>query len=427
MEDSTNNIIKADRTGFRPQDYINITIFGFGLAALSNSFHIIILPLLVLDLVPAAQKSTFLAMITFAGLIVGMGIQPVAGMVSDRSNLRWGRRKPYIVAGSILSIILLFCAGYADTYVAILIIWCLLQASSNIAQGPFQAFIPDLVPDRRRGLASGVKVLMEIVGGIALLRIIGSFMDRRLTGDSEYWLLVALGTLAGVLLATMLVTTFTIKERPASRIENHPAPLSSLYTSFRIDVRKNRPFIYFLASRMFFIMALTTVQTFGLFFFTDVVLSEKPFASAANIFVIIGVSMLAAVYPAGRLSDRLGRRPVLFFSGVLGAAGMLVLLFLPEYWLMVAGGCVIGVAAGAFMSTSWALATDLVEQGQSARYLGLANMAMAGGAALSRAIGPGIDYFNSRMAGMGYSFMLLVCFLYIVVSTLFLLKVKKAN
>jgi len=85
----------------------------------------------------------------------------------------------------------------------------------------------------------------------------------------------------------------------------------------------------------------------------------------------------------------------------------------------------VGISVGAFMSTNWALATDLVAKGEEARYLGLTNLATAGGAALARLIGPVIDFFNAREPGLGYSFMLLACFIYFLAGSLLLLKIKK--
>ncbi len=81
--------------------------------------------------------------------------------------------------------------------------------------------------------------------------------------------------------------------------------------------------------------------------------------------------------------------------------------------VMVAGA-VIGVASGALLSTGWALAIDLIPAGEGARYLGLANLALAAGSALARLVGPVIDFFNSVAENLGYSVMLgicLVCFL----------------
>ena len=59
------------------------------------------------------------------------------------------------------------------------------------------------------------------------------------------------------------------------------------------------------------------------------------------------------------------------------------------------GGGFLGICGGAWMSTQWALATDLVGRGEEARHLGLVNMSIAGGGVLSRLIGPLIDFFNT--------------------------------
>ena len=77
------------------------------------------------------------------------------------------------------------------------------------------------------------------------------------------------------------------------------------------------------------------------------------------------------------------------------------------------------------MSTNWALATDLVAKDEEARYLGLTNLATAGGAALARLIGPVIDFFNASSPGLGYSVMLLACFIYLLVGSLLVMKIKK--
>ena len=91
---------------------------------------------------------------------------------------------------------------------------------------------------------------------------------------------------------------------------------------------------------------------------------------------------------------------------------------------MLCGG-LMGVSFGAFMSTNWALATDLVAKGEEARYLGLTNLATAGGAALARLIGPVIDFFNAYSTNLGYSVMLLACFVYFVAGSLLLLKIRQ--
>ena len=411
------------RTDFHRIDYIKITIFGFALAALWSSLHSIILPLRLLDFVAESEKNTYLGLLTFTGLILAMAVQPIAGTISDRSGFSWGRRRPYILLGTTVAILLLPGIGYFASYAAVFIIYCLLQVSTNTAQGPFQAFIPDLVPEGKRGLASGVKSLLEIVGGIALVRLIGYFMGQYTTGEGSFWLWLVLWALAVVLLGAMLATVLTVREQPGKGSSQLPL-LLTLYKSFKIDIKANTDFVLFLVSRLLIFMALATIQTFALFYLRDVVGVTNPATATADLLIAAGIGMIVAVYPAGRLSDRIGRRPVVVSSGLLGAFGILVIFFSPSYGYIICGGAILGIATGAFMSSNWALATDLVARGEEARYLGLTNLATAGGAALARLIGPVIDFFNRYTPGLGYQVMLGACFVYFIVGSVLLIGIK---
>ncbi|MFC2014087.1 MFS transporter [Chloroflexota bacterium] len=418
---NTSEGANASRFGF--SDYIKITIFGFAIAAIWSSLHTIIIPLRLLDFVAESEKNTYLGLLTFTGLVAAMAIQPIAGAISDRSGFRWGRRRPYILLGTILALLFLPGIGFCGSYAAIFIIYCLLQVSTNTAQGPYQAYIPDLVPEERRGLASGVKTLLEILGGVALLYLIAIFMDRYSTGEDIFWLWLSLGTLASVLLCAMIATVLTVKEQPGG-ISQSPL-LSTIYKSYKIDVKANRDFVWFLASRLLILMAFTTLQSFALYFLRDVVGVANPAAATARFSIVAVAGMLAVVYPAGRLSDKTGRQPIVVFSGLLGALGIvLIFLFQHSYMLIMLCGGLVGISFGAFMSTNWALATDLVAKGEEARYLGLTNLATAGGAALARLIGPMIDFFNTHSPGLGYKVMLLACFIYFLLGSLLVIKIK---
>jgi Na+/melibiose symporter-like transporter len=406
-------------------DYIKITVFGFAIAALWGSLHSIILPLRLLDFVAESEKNTYLGLLTFTGLILAMIVQPIAGAISDRSGFGWGRRRPYILMGTVLVLLLLPGLGLYDSFFAILVVYCLIQISCNTAQGPFQAFIPDLVPGGKRGLASGVKSLLEVLGGFALVRLIAYFMGRYFAGQGSSWLWFSLAALGVVLLGTMLITVLTVKERPLSG--SPPPLLPALSRSFKIDVKASPGFVTFLLSRLLIFMAMATLQTFALYFLMDVVGVANPAAVTANLLIVVGICMVAVVYPAGHLSDRIGRRPVVISSGLLGALGILLLFFSHSYGIIMFCGALLGISCGAFMSSNWALATDLVPKGEEARYLGLTNLATAGGAALARLIGLAIDPLNIYRHGLGYQFMLGACFIYFAVGSLLLLRIKSPS
>ena len=421
---ATNTGTGAKAGGFGGIDYIKITVFGFALAALWGSLHSIILPVRILDFVAESQKNTYLGLLTFAGLIIAMIWQPIAGRLSDRSGFSWGRRRPYILIGTILALLFIHGIGIAGSYIAIFITYCLLQASGNTAQSGYQGFIPDLVPEGKRGRASGVKILLEIGGVIALLGLIGPFMDNYFAGKGDYWLWLSVGLPAIILLGAMIITVLTVKEPPGTGAPKLSLP-SLLFTTFKIDIKARRNFVWFLASRLFIVMALAPLQTFTLYFLQDVADVPNPAEVTANLLIVIGITMLAVIYPAGHLSDRVGRKPICAFAGLLGALGILLLyLFHDSYSSVMFAGVVLGICTGVFFSTNWALATDLVVKGEEARYLGLTNLATAGGAALARLIGPMIDFFNARSPGLGYDVMLLVSFIYFLVGSGLLLKIK---
>lgn len=401
---------KAGKSGVAPgfygADYVKIVIFGIALSALWTNLNSIIIPVQLLSFVPQSLKNTYLGLLTLAGLIVAIVVQPIAGALSDRSTLKWGRRRPYILAGAIAAVPFVIGLGFATSAVTFIASYCMLQACCNVAQGAYQGFIPDLVPQARRGLASGVKALFEAIGAIALVLPIGYFMDRYSNGAQKSWLWLSLGLLIFLLLCGASTTSLVIRESPSSKI-SRPSILSTLRKVFNIDLKKRHQFITFLLSRGFMVIPAAMLQTFALYYLTDKLGVSGPTA-VANLVIVVGISSLIAVFPAGYLSDKVGRKPVVVSAGFLGASAIIWLLLSRNYTQILIGGGVIGIANGAFIAGSWALATDLVTKGEEARGMGLVNLASAGGSALARLVGPIIDLFNRYQRNLGYSVMLLL-------------------
>ena len=409
---------------FTPIDYVKITIFGFGLSGLWASLHTVVLQVRLRDFVPEALKNSYLGYLTFTGTVLAMLVQPIVGAASDRSGFSWGRRRPYILVGTIAALVFLPGIGLWESYAAVFLFYCLLQVAANTAQGPYQGLIPDLVPMGKRGRASGVKSLLEILGGVGLMRLAAFFMDRHSSEEGGYWLGLTLGALGLVLLATALVTLLTVRERPGTGGLSLPV-LSDLYKSFQINIRQNRPFLWFLVSRGLLGIPGVILQTFILYYLIDVIDIANPAAVAANLVIVVGAGILVVVYFAGRLSDSIGRKPILASSGLIGVVGIVLLFFSHSYPYIMLSGAIIGMANGAILSTGWALATDLAPDGAEAKYLGLTSLAINAGSALARLIGPVIDYFNTLGTNLGYSVMLLACLICFIFGSLLMLKVKQ--
>ena len=411
---------------FGKTDYIRITIFGFAMTALWSSLHSIILPLRIMEFVLESQKATCLGILTFTGLLLAIVVQPIAGMYSDRSGSKWGLRRPFVFIGGILTLSFLPGIGLAGSLAVLFAIYYLLQASTNTALGPYQALIPDLVPQGKRGRASGVKNLLDILGGVTFVWLTGQLMNNYLAGDGTRWLWLNLAILGAAFLGTMVYTLIKVKEPPSSG----KAGLSFraiISQWFRIDTRANPDYRRFLISRLFFIIPLTTFQVFGLYFFRDVAGVSNPAATMGNFILVSGACMLGATYPAGRLSDRFGHRLVSVISGIISACGIGLLFFFHSYHLILLCSIMMGIGFGGLMSSNWAIAVSIVPEGEAGKYIGLTNLATAGGSALARLNGPMIDLFNARSPGSGYSAMLLTSFVSLIASAVLLWGIKKGD
>lgn len=94
-----------------------------------------------------------------------------------------------------------------------------------------------------------------------------------------------------------------------------------------------------------------------------------------------------ATIPAARLSQRLGRKRVIYAACALGALGMSIAALAPAPPVLVVGAIFVGVGGGSFLAVDWALMTDIIPKASSGRYMGLSNVATASSGVLAIAIG----------------------------------------
>jgi MFS family permease len=196
-------------------DHLSINLFWLGLNIRNQAVGSLFLPFLVDIFARPEVKNTALGGLRTAGLIVAMLVQPAAGLLSDRSTSRFGRRRPYIFVGVLLDLVFLAAIYFSWSYLSLVAALLLLQLSSNISHGPLQGLIPDLVPEDQRGVSSGLKAIFELLPillvGMAIAGLVGQ-------GHLDWAMLVT----GALLLGIMLLTMFLVKEPPLREKINAP-------------------------------------------------------------------------------------------------------------------------------------------------------------------------------------------------------------
>jgi Na+/melibiose symporter-like transporter len=402
----------------KTKDYIAINVYWFGLAFLWNALHPIVLPALLLRYVPETLKNTYLGGMTFVGLVLAMLIQPLAGGLSDSTRTRWGSRRPWMLFGTLFSLVFLAFMAVAGGLWGLVAGYLFLQLASNAAHGPAQGLIPDLVPAEHRGLASGVKNLFDMGGLVVTSLIAGQLMHD----DNP---ILAFTVVAGVLATSTAITLLATREKSVSPASSDNKSREDLNSLFQIGLKRYPRYRRLLVSRFMILLGVYIVQSFAQYYIRDWLGIPDAVAVTGNLMATIGVTLTLLVFPAGWLSDRIGRLRLNIAGGGLAALGLALLVFAKSVSALYVFGAVIGIATGTFLSVNWALATDLIPRDEAGKYLGLSNLATAGAGATSRLAGPLIDGVNAVMAGqyLGYPVVFLLAAFCTLAGTLLLARI----
>jgi len=447
-------------------DFISINLYWLGLNIRNNAVGNYFMPYLVAIFVPAIILNTALGEMRLAGLVIAMLVQPAVGLLSDRSSSRFGRRRPFIFVGVLLDLVFLAFIALSWNYWALLVAILLIQVSGNISHGALQGLIPDLVPENQRGVASGVKAILELLPIVLM-----GFTVAKLIGAGHFtWAVISTGA---ALLVTMLLTIVLVKEQPLTEAPTAPLaptmlrvlgmlagllagiiaglvgggivgglvgliawPFTGSTTAWAIvvgvgvvvamvvavvagvwggsyatlgkEILQKPDFTWWVVNRLMFLAAITSIQGIAPYFLKFVfnITNEAAISRTGTLMIFIGIFLLASALPGGWLSDRFGRNRLIGLSGLLAAVGAIVLLttvWIANMNLIYIAGIILGIATGLFNTANWALGTDLVPPGEAGRYLGVSNLAGAGAGIIGAGIGgPVADYLNNFMPGMGY-------------------------
>lgn len=339
----------------------------------------ILLPLQVAGVDPA-NKIANLGVISTISSFAAMLAQPIAGLISDRTRSRFGRRAQLMVGGTLIGGLALIGMAMANSLVQIGIAWVIVQVAYNFTQGPLSAILPDRVPRAARGTFSalaGLGMMLGAIGG----QIVGSMFAANIPFGYMFF--------AG--LAVLVITLFVVfnPDHPSKDMKREPFSLTVFLKTFWVNPMAHPDFFWAFTGRLLLYTGYFAVTGYQLYILSDYIGLGDGAAAAIPLFGLASLAgIITATLIAGPMSDRIGRRKIfVFVSSVLVGLALIIPMVMPTFtgWLLFT--VISGLGFGAFQAVDQALMSEVLPSADSfAKDLGVVNIA----ATLPQTLAPGL-------------------------------------
>ncbi|WP_082600949.1 MFS transporter [Agromyces sp. Root81] len=350
---------------------------------------VVALSLKVLQIVPEGEKEAALGLITAVGAVCAMLSNPLFGHLSDRTTSRFGRRRPWIVAGTLGGLAGALVMVVASDVPVLLLGWALSQIAYNATLAALSALLADQVPEAQRAKASG------IFGAFGFLGMVPAMIVAALFASQLTVVLLAMPVLAVVVVT--VICRF-VADPPIDRSAVRPVSIGSVLTSFFFNPAQVPMFTLVWLQRFSMQFGYTIISTFGLFYLMlRLDMGQTDAAALTSIAMLGGAAVnVAAAFLSGYLASRRGNYgPFIAGAAILMAISLLMKAFTGDLVVFWVSTVMAGFALGAYYAVDLALAMRTLPVGQEGRFLGVFNMAKT----LPQSIAPALAPFVILIGG----------------------------
>ena len=308
--------------------------------------------------IPAAAAGTILLVVRIWDALADL----VAGGLVDKTSTRWGKFRPWLLFASLPLLLLNVATFYvpdwgltgkliyaAVTYAAVGTAYSLV----NIPYGSLAAAMTQ-DPVERSKLASARS--MGAAATILLLSLVVSPQIKHASNLQHSLLVTTLGVV--LIGGALYLFTFCTARETVQRDVQKVSLKESLAT-----LRRNRPLILLCASSLFFLTAMFSLQTIGVYYARDVL-------GNANFYIFITVAQMGLMFVLAPLAPlivrRFGKKAGYLGSGAVMMVGSFGVLLAPASvpWIALGFFVLIGMGLGMVNTLMWSLEADTVEYGE---------------------------------------------------------------
>ncbi len=330
-----------------------------------------------------------LPLLWLAAPLTGLIVQPIIGHMSDRTWGALGRRRPYFLAGAILSSLALFVMPHSGTlWMAAGLLW-ILDASVNVSMEPFRAFVADLLPDEQRTVGYAMQSVFIGAGAVIASKLPGWLQSSGVNISTTaahpipQTVVIAFTVGAFVFLAAVLWTVLTTREYPPEDLQALQRKQSEGFGEILVAFREMPARMKQLAAVQFF----TWMALFCMWIFFTVAVArnimgatdpgsaayERGLNLARDCFAQYNFVAFLAAMGFLWLGRVMPAKWIHFFSLLAGGLGLASVGIIREPWMLIAAFTGVGIAWASILSMPYAMLSNSIPAERMGVYMGIFN------------------------------------------------------
>jgi MFS family permease len=306
--------------------------------------------------------------------------------------------------------------------------YLVVQVANNAANAPWSAIIADRVPAGQRGAASGWNGLLSVSGTVVGSLVGGLIVNKnRPLDEYRVQLLIMYGLIAVVQAIVVLLTIWHVHETPLATAR--PFGRADLFRTYWVSPSAGRDFFWVCLTRFMIQQGLFGVFFFLQYYFDDVLGLPGERTMGTQFLPVVMVAAMTTVYFAGSLSDRHGRKPLVYLSGAMMSIVCFAFILFQRPLAVPICALLFGIGYGAYTSVDWALACDVLPNDQDfGRDMGIWSIAgilpqifgiVLGGLTLA--------FFKSFPNHLGYTMLFVLTLVWFILGTVLISQVKQVR
>lgn len=339
------------------------------------------------NIVPLILKNSFelneivTGVVMAADNVLALFLLPMFGTLSDKVNTKWGKRKPFIVIGTLLSVIAIAFMPIGDNARSLpmfLIATGLVLLFMAFFRSPAVALMPDVTPRPLRSKGNAIINLTGTVGAIYALVMTGLVVGDGKTPDytALFWSVIIFMVICIVIL-TLFVNENKWGEEARETERKYPELMereeekeaAAEGKKGKLSGPKKKSLIFLLISVAFWYMAYNAVTSAFSRYATEVWKLEN--GGYADCLMVATVAAICSYIPIGFIASRIGRKK----SIMMGIIGIFVGFFYvgcfdQYHFLINLGFVIIGVFWASINVNSFPMVVEIANDGDVGKYTG---------------------------------------------------------